>query len=192
MRLRPPASSTGWSPPIRKRPVRPAQSRCGPSPGNGHDGQRDLRSLRDPRRPAHRPDRRRLHRAGRHPGERPGRRAGSRPAGRILAWAQTFRDWSLGKPQGFRLVYGDPVPGYEPPGGGAAPDAVREVQAEFPGLPPAAVALGLRIRGHLHGLVSLKVLGHLRAQTTNPAKLYRNEIARLISSLGLTPPSGTA
>ncbi|MGW3961404.1 TetR-like C-terminal domain-containing protein [Amycolatopsis sp. NPDC005003] len=50
----------------------------------------------------------------------------------------------------------------------------------------------LRIWGHLHGLVSLEVLGHLRAQTTNPAKLYRNEITRLISSLGLTPPSGTA
>jgi AcrR family transcriptional regulator len=151
------------------------------------------------------------------------------PAGRILAWAQTFRDWSLGHPQGFRLIYGDPVPGYQPPEGGAAPGAehrvcagltglaagawpqakdrytdesfewadfdeklVREVQAEFPGLPPAAVALALRIWGHLHGLVSLEVLGHLRAQTTNPAKLYRNEIARLISSLGLTPPSGNA
>jgi len=151
------------------------------------------------------------------------------PAGRILAWAQAFRDWSLGHPQGFRLIYGDPVPGYQPPEGGAAPGAehrvcagltglaagawpqakdrytdesfewadfdeklVREVQAEFPGLPPAAVALALRIWGHLHGLVSLEVLGHLRAQTTNPAKLYRNEIARLISSLGLTPPSGNA
>ncbi|WIX93383.1 TetR-like C-terminal domain-containing protein [Amycolatopsis sp. DG1A-15b] len=59
-------------------------------------------------------------------------------------------------------------------------------------MPPAAVALALRIWGHLHGLVSLEVLGHLRAQITNPAKLYHNEIARLISSLGLIPPNGTA
>ncbi|MEQ0559931.1 TetR/AcrR family transcriptional regulator [Amycolatopsis sp. NEAU-NG30] len=150
-------------------------------------------------------------------------------AGRILAWAHAFRDWALAHPQGFRLIYGDPVPGYQAPEGGAAPEAEHrvcagltglaagawpeasgrytddsfdwtdfdeklagEVRAEFPGLPPAAVALALRIWGHLHGLVSLEVLGHLRAQTTNPAKLYRNEIARLISSLGLTPPPATA
>ncbi|MFF1613319.1 WHG domain-containing protein [Amycolatopsis sp. NPDC058278] len=122
-----------------------------------------------------------------------------------------------------------PGPGYQPPEGGAAPEAahrvcagltelaagawpqakdrytddsfewadfdeklVREVQAEFPGLPPATVALALRIWGHLHGPVSFEVLGHLRAQTTNPAKLYHNEIARLISSLGLIPPNGGA
>ena len=53
---------------------------------------------------------------------------------------------------------------------------------------PAAVAIALRIWGHLHGLVSLEILGHLRSQTTDPAKLYRNEIRHLIRSLGLKPP----
>lgn len=146
-------------------------------------------------------------------------------AARILAWACAFREWALANPQGFRLIYGDPVPGYQPPEGGAAPEAgyrlcagltglaagawpkarklysdngfewsdfdphlVRLVDEQFPGLPPAAVAIALRIWGHLHGLVSLEIHGHLRTQTTNPEKLYRNETAHLIRSLGLTLP----
>lgn len=44
-------------------------------------------------------------------------------AGRVLAWAEAFRTWSVANPQGFRLVYGDPVLGYQPPPGGPAPDA---------------------------------------------------------------------
>lgn len=147
-------------------------------------------------------------------------------AGRILAWARAFRDWALANPEGFRLIYGDPVPGYQPPEGGAAAEAehractgliglaagawpkakrlyadadfqwsdfdatlVAAVRAGFPGLPPAAVAIALRIWGHLHGLVSLEIYGHLRGQTTNPEKLYLDEIAHLIRSLGLTPPA---
>ncbi|MGV9840402.1 TetR/AcrR family transcriptional regulator [Nocardia niigatensis] len=148
------------------------------------------------------------------------------PAGRILAWACAFRDWALQHPEGFRLIYGEPVPGYQAPDGGAAPEAehrvcagltglaagawphaapayadngfewtdfeprlVAEVRQELPALPPAAVAIALRIWGHLHGLVSLEVLGHLRSQTTNPDKLYRNEIGHLIRALGLTSPT---
>ncbi|MCX4094609.1 TetR/AcrR family transcriptional regulator [Nocardia sp. alder85J] len=144
-------------------------------------------------------------------------------ADRIMAWACAFRDWSLRNPEGFRLVYGDPVPGYRVPDGGAAPEAehracmgliglaagawphagnaradrefewsdfepalVAAVRQEFPDLPPAAVAVALRIWGHLHGLVSLEVLGHLRTQTSNPEKLYRNEIGHLVGALGLT------
>nr|WP_276514929.1 TetR/AcrR family transcriptional regulator [Nocardia transvalensis] len=146
-------------------------------------------------------------------------------AGRIMAWACAFREWSLANTEGFRLIYGDPVPGYRAPEGGAAPEAAHRVcaglaglaagawpsaasgyadhgfewsdfdphlvdlvRAEFPGLPPAALAIALRIWGHLHGLVSLEILGHLRAQTTNPDKLYRTEITHLIRALGLTPP----
>jgi hypothetical protein len=40
----------------------------------------------------------------------------------------------------------------------------------------------------MHGLVSLEVYGHLRAQTRDPAKLYRSEIIDLIRSLMLAPP----
>ncbi|MGP3951407.1 TetR-like C-terminal domain-containing protein [Streptomyces sp. 7N604] len=50
---------------------------------------------------------------------------------------------------------------------------------------PAAVALALCIWGHLHGLVSLEIYGHLLTQTLDPDKLYREELAQLVRSLGL-------
>ncbi|MEU1816920.1 TetR/AcrR family transcriptional regulator [Streptomyces roseifaciens] len=146
------------------------------------------------------------------------------PAARIQAWAAAFRNWALDNPEGFRLIYGDPVPGYQAPEGGAAPDAAHrvctgitalaaaawphagrlyeggdfewsdfddgllaKVRPAFPDLPPAAVALALRIWGHLHGLISLEVYGHLRAQTTSPDKLFRQELTALIRSLGMAP-----
>ncbi|WP_040792443.1 TetR/AcrR family transcriptional regulator [Nocardia paucivorans] len=150
-------------------------------------------------------------------------------AGRIMAWACAFREWSLANPEGFRLVYGDPVPGYRPPAGGAAPEAEHRVcagltelaaaawptaeplytdygfewtdfdtalagrfRAEFPELPPAVIAVALRIWGHLHGLVALEIRGNLGAQTSNPEKLYRNEVNALLRSFGLTPLSTPA
>ncbi|MEV6759146.1 TetR/AcrR family transcriptional regulator [Streptomyces sp. NPDC051105] len=144
------------------------------------------------------------------------------PAIRITAWATAFRTWALVNPQGFRLIYGDPVPGYRAPEGGPAPDAARrvctgltalaaaawphtqhlyedsafgwsdfdlglldKVRPAFPDLPPAAVALALRIWGHLHGLVSLEVYGHMHTQTTNPEKLFQEELTRLVQVLGV-------
>lgn len=144
------------------------------------------------------------------------------PAQRVQAWAQAFRDWALANPEGFRLVYGDPVPGYRAPEGGAAPDAARrvcvgiagladaawgaagrvhgeddfdwgdfdpglleKVRPAFPELPPAGVALALRIWGHLHGLVALEIYGHLRAQTLSPNKIFHAELTSLVRALGL-------
>ncbi|WP_079192969.1 TetR/AcrR family transcriptional regulator [Streptomyces sp. CB02460] len=145
------------------------------------------------------------------------------PAARIGAWARAFRSWALANPEGFRLIYGDPVPGYRPPEGGAAPDAARrvctgitalaaaawpharhryrdsdfewsdfdpglldKVRPAFPGLPPAAVALALRVWSHLHGLVSLEVYGHMQRQALSPEKLFREELAQLIRSFDIT------
>lgn len=142
--------------------------------------------------------------------------------GRLLAWAETFRRWATANPEGFRLVYGEPVPDYQPPPGGPAPEAARracaglvalvaaawphaadsvavgsyewsdfgpgladEVRESHPGLPPAAVALALRVWGRMHGLVALEVHGHLRTQARHPEKLYRDEMRDLIASLGL-------
>jgi AcrR family transcriptional regulator len=144
-------------------------------------------------------------------------------AGRLLAWGEAFRTWAITNPEGFRLIYGDPVTGYRVPEGGAAPDAEHRacagltalvaaawprarrlqpqddhqwsdfeaslgttVRESFPDLPPAAVALALRVWGRMHGLVALEVYGHLRTQTRNPAKLYRAEMIDMIKSLGLT------
>lgn len=145
-------------------------------------------------------------------------------AGRILAWAHALRAWSLANPEGFRLIYGDPVSGYRIPEHGSAPEAAKRacldltgliaaawphaaatqpnndyhwsdfapnlatvVQEQFPELPPAAVALALRVWGRVHGLIALEVYGHLRAQTSNPAKLFGDEANDVITSLGLTP-----
>ncbi|MFG2288167.1 TetR/AcrR family transcriptional regulator [Streptomyces sp. NPDC048595] len=144
------------------------------------------------------------------------------PAAQIQSWACAFRNWALANPQGFRLIYGDPVPGYRAPEQGAAPDAARrvctgltalagaawpyaqslyegsefkwsdfdaglleKVRPAFPELPPAAVALALRIWGRLHGLVSLEVYGHLRNQTTSPEKLFHEELTQLVRALGV-------
>ncbi|WP_329276203.1 TetR/AcrR family transcriptional regulator [Streptomyces sp. NBC_00691] len=144
------------------------------------------------------------------------------PAARILAWARAFRGWALNHPEGFRLVYGDPVPGYRAPAEGPAPDAARrvctglaglaaaawpyaeplyrdsaftwddfdaglldKVRPAFPDLPPAGVALALRLWGHLHGLVALEVYGHLGRQTTSPDKLFQEELTRLVTTLGV-------
>ncbi|MFJ8208995.1 TetR/AcrR family transcriptional regulator [Streptomyces sp. NPDC096033] len=147
---------------------------------------------------------------------------GTGPADRIRAWAHAFRGWALTNPEGFRLIYGDPVPGYIAPEGGAAPDAAQrvctaltglaaiawphaehlysdsdfqwsdfdtglldKVRPAFPHLPPAGVALALRLWGHLHGLVSLEIYGHLHTQTMSPEKLFHEELAQLVRSLGI-------
>ncbi|MFJ1767919.1 TetR/AcrR family transcriptional regulator [Amycolatopsis sp. NPDC088138] len=61
------------------------------------------------------------------------------------------------------------------------------VKEAFPELPPAGVALAMRVWGRLHGLVSLQVYGHLLTQIQDPETLYRGEIADLVRALGLTP-----
>jgi AcrR family transcriptional regulator len=155
------------------------------------------------------------------------------PGARITAWALAMRAWALENPEGFRLVYGDPVPGYQPPEDGpgkeaelractglldlvaaawptaaahqAAHQAVHQTetrdydwadfdpalaahaQADFPGLPPAALALTLRVWGRMHGLVTLEIYGHLRALTHDTAAVYADEMRDLVASLGLSP-----
>ncbi|MGF6886088.1 AcrR family transcriptional regulator [Nocardia sp. GAS34] len=62
------------------------------------------------------------------------------PTGRTMAWAKAFRSWSLANTEGFRLIYGDPIPGYRPPEGGPAPEAEQRVCAILTGLAAAAPA----------------------------------------------------
>ncbi len=144
------------------------------------------------------------------------------PGGRITAWGEALRTWSLANPQGFRLIYGDPVAGYRAPAEGPAPEAAKraclgltglvaavwpsaralqddptvqwsdfsadftaKVREQYPDLPPAAVALALRVWGRMHGLVALEMHGHLGPQAHDPARLYRRELLDLVRSLGL-------
>nr|WP_308271535.1 TetR/AcrR family transcriptional regulator [Kitasatospora sp. SUK 42] len=144
------------------------------------------------------------------------------PGGRIVAWGEALRAWSLANPQGFRLLYGDPVAGYRPPVEGPAPEAAgraclglvglvaaawpsartsqedpsarwsdfsedlaAKVRERHPDLPPAAVALALRLWGRMHGPVALELHGHLGPQAHHPDRLYRLELLDLVRSLGL-------
>ncbi|GAA0466027.1 TetR/AcrR family transcriptional regulator [Streptomyces sp. NPDC046215] len=82
--------------------------------------------------------------------------------------------------------------GEDPPGADAPawpdfePAFAARIRARCPELPPDAVALALRARGRMHGLVALEIHGHLRSVTRDPGKLYRAEMADLVRSLGLT------
>ncbi|MCM6776754.1 TetR/AcrR family transcriptional regulator [Nocardia sp. CDC159] len=49
------------------------------------------------------------------------------PGARLFAWGIALREWALANPAGFRLVYGDPIPGYRPPVDGPAERAARRV-----------------------------------------------------------------
>jgi AcrR family transcriptional regulator len=69
------------------------------------------------------------------------------------------------------------------------PDLTDVLHTRQPGLPPAALALTLRIWGRMHGLVALEVYGHLRTQIIDPAKLYQQELLDLTASLGLAVPA---
>ncbi|MFI6165993.1 TetR/AcrR family transcriptional regulator [Nocardia sp. NPDC051052] len=60
------------------------------------------------------------------------------PAGRIVAWGEAVRDWAIAHPAEFRLIYGDPVPGYQPPPGGPAVAAEMRACTGLVGLTAAA------------------------------------------------------
>ncbi|MGW6333268.1 TetR/AcrR family transcriptional regulator [Nocardia rhamnosiphila] len=60
------------------------------------------------------------------------------PAGRLVAWGGALRTWALANPEGFRLFYGQPVPGYRPPEDGPVDRAARRVCRELTRLVAAA------------------------------------------------------
>lgn len=49
------------------------------------------------------------------------------PTARLLAWGKAFRSWAMAEPQGFRLIYGDPIPGYQTPTDGPSAGASRRI-----------------------------------------------------------------
>jgi Tetracyclin repressor-like, C-terminal domain len=67
------------------------------------------------------------------------------------------------------------------------PGLVAHAREDFPDLPPAAIALTLRVWGRMHGLMALEIYGHLRTLVHDPATVYRDEMRSLITALGLTP-----
>jgi AcrR family transcriptional regulator len=49
------------------------------------------------------------------------------PGGRLLAWGQALREWALANSEGFQLIYGDTIPGYQPPDDGPADQSARRI-----------------------------------------------------------------
>ncbi|MBO1414208.1 TetR/AcrR family transcriptional regulator [Streptomyces sp. FH025] len=49
------------------------------------------------------------------------------PASRMLAHATAYREWAITHPEEFRLVYGDPIPGYLSPTDGAGHEAAHRL-----------------------------------------------------------------
>ncbi|MEU6972572.1 TetR-like C-terminal domain-containing protein [Kitasatospora aureofaciens] len=64
-------------------------------------------------------------------------------------------------------------------------DLAATFREQHPDLPPAAVALALRVWGRMHGLIALELHGHLGPQAHHPDQLYRRELLDLVRSLGL-------
>lgn len=60
------------------------------------------------------------------------------PGGRLVAWGQALREWALAHPESFRLFYGHPIPGYQPPVDGPVDQAARRVCRELTRLVAAA------------------------------------------------------
>ncbi|MFF3669748.1 TetR/AcrR family transcriptional regulator [Microtetraspora malaysiensis] len=60
------------------------------------------------------------------------------PGGRLMAWGQALREWALAHPESFRLFYGQPIPGYQPPENGPVDQTARRVCHDLTRLVAAA------------------------------------------------------
>jgi AcrR family transcriptional regulator len=56
------------------------------------------------------------------------------PAGQVVAYGMAYRRWAVENPEELRLVYGDAVPEYQRPEGGAAVDAEHRACALITGI----------------------------------------------------------
>jgi AcrR family transcriptional regulator len=134
-------------------------------------------------------------------------RTRGRPAGdRLRALARAYRDWAVGHPHRYGLLFGEPVPGYDAhaqrlvgasqramnvlidvldDAGAETPSAAlgRELErwARSRGIDVSApIALrAIQVWAQLHGFVSLEIGGNFASMGLDPDKLFRAELARL-------------
>ncbi|GHD45639.1 TetR/AcrR family transcriptional regulator [Streptomyces galbus] len=60
------------------------------------------------------------------------------PVAQVVAYGQAYRNWAVANPQEFRLVYGDPAPGYRVPPCSAAAEAEHRACTALTGVVVAA------------------------------------------------------
>ncbi|MEV8389013.1 MULTISPECIES: TetR/AcrR family transcriptional regulator [unclassified Streptomyces] len=98
------------------------------------------------------------------------------PGGRLLAWGQALREWAVAHPESFRLFYGHPIPGYEPPEDGPVQQTARRVCRELTRL--VAVAWP-----HAR---------HHQPEDTSWSDLHPDYVAKIQADLPDVPPAAAA
>ncbi|QLY31725.1 WHG domain-containing protein [Nocardia huaxiensis] len=137
------------------------------------------------------------------------RAAANTPAGQVISHGRAYREWALKHPHEFRLVFSRAgqhttdqadyelclgIVGLAAQSAQSGPvrdytwadmneSFVAIARDRFPGLTPATLALGLRIWGRMHGLVTLEIDGVLGPQIADPAALYDDELESLATAL---------
>jgi AcrR family transcriptional regulator len=136
--------------------------------------------------------------------------------GRWLAAARAVREWAVGQPQQWALIFGSPVPGYAAPqdtiasairipmlllsivadGTGDAgpvpplPASVRaglmRAAAATVELPAPLMARAVMAWTHLIGCISFELFGHLVGSVDPADEFFEHEIAAVAGRLGLT------
>ncbi|MFD8864080.1 TetR/AcrR family transcriptional regulator [Streptomyces sp. NPDC059590] len=98
------------------------------------------------------------------------------PGGRLLAWGQALREWALAHPESFRLFYGHPIPGYQPPEDGPVDRTARRVCRELTRLVAAAWPNAR----------------HRQPEDTSWADLHPDYVAKIQADLPAVPPAAAA
>ncbi|MGW3565994.1 TetR/AcrR family transcriptional regulator [Streptomyces sp. NPDC000941] len=98
------------------------------------------------------------------------------PGGRLLAWGRALREWALAHPESFRLFYGHPVPGYQPPEGGPVDQTARRVCRELTRLVAAAWPQAR----------------HQQPEDTSWSDLHPDYVAKIQEDLPDVPPAAAA
>jgi AcrR family transcriptional regulator len=133
---------------------------------------------------------------------------GELPRARRLAACRAFREWALANRPAFLLLYGTPVPGFTPlredevgvaawrlgqsfaevvfdgwtPAQLAAVPAASTLggtDLKKMALPLGAAALFIELRGRLHGVVTLELIGHLHPFTEHGAAFFDAAMDRM-------------
>ncbi|WP_348652606.1 TetR/AcrR family transcriptional regulator [Streptomyces sp. WMMC500] len=98
------------------------------------------------------------------------------PGGRLLAWGQALREWALAHPESFRLFYGHPIPGYQPPEDGPVDQTARRVCRELTRLVAAAWPQAR----------------HRQPEETSWSVLHPDYVAKIQADLPDVPPAAAA
>ncbi|MFD7895599.1 TetR/AcrR family transcriptional regulator [Streptomyces sp. NPDC059743] len=98
------------------------------------------------------------------------------PGGRLLAWGQALREWALAHPESFRLFYGHPVPGYQPPEDGPVDRTARRVCRDLTRLVAAAWPYAR----------------HHQPEDTSWSDLHPDYVAKIRADLPDVPPAAAA